>query len=303
MPKIKRFEEDLIIAIITKAINGKNYRNIISYSIHEPIYGNKLLIDDICKNEIYYMIENIFARLNDSNIDIDSILYLANLNINPFNLSSEFYTDICYHFEYPIDKDITLKDRINLFYPNITLCEGNCHIKGINFTSFKAICECKFNEIINNEFFEDNILFQMEFGEIKELLSETNIEIIKCYKYFGELKYYKSCVGGFIILGLTIIEVIVVIIYSINSLYYIRKYILSLTGKYISYLFNLQKQNEILGPPKKKIKREKTNIAKYKMSKKNNLEKKNYIVYKQIILKKKIKNLRRLLRTINLFQN
>ena len=41
-----------------------------------------------------------------------SILILTDQNINVFNLSDEFFTDICYCFESPNGKDIPLKDRI-----------------------------------------------------------------------------------------------------------------------------------------------------------------------------------------------
>ena len=83
-------------------------------------------------------------KLSDK-YDYNFIKYMVDQNIDIFNLSSEFYTDICFHFDSPLDKDISLEDRISLFFPNITLCENGCLIKGVNTTSMRAICECKFN--------------------------------------------------------------------------------------------------------------------------------------------------------------
>ena len=40
-----------------------------------------------------------------------------------YSLSDEFYNDLCYHFESPNGRDIPLKDRISMLYPNITLCD------------------------------------------------------------------------------------------------------------------------------------------------------------------------------------
>ena len=131
------------------------------------------------------------VKMNNSN-DMESLFFLTNQNINIFNLSSEFYTDICYHFKSPVEgKDIALKDRIRLYFPNVTLCEDGCKIKGVNLTSFKANCECLLDHLIgNNHFLENNIIYQSSLGEIESLLKKTNIEIIKCYKDLAVLKYY-----------------------------------------------------------------------------------------------------------------
>ena len=64
----------------------------------------------------------------------------------------------------------------------MTLCEDGCQIKGVNLTTFKAMCECSLNNIMDNNILTNNILVQSAFGEIKELISKTNIEVIRCYK-------------------------------------------------------------------------------------------------------------------------
>ena len=83
------------------------------------------------------------------------VQYLSQQNIDVFNLSCDFYIDLCYYFDSPIKKDVALKDRIKLFFPNITLCENGCQIKGINATLMKAECVCKLNNLINNNIFSD----------------------------------------------------------------------------------------------------------------------------------------------------
>ena len=46
---------------------------------------------------------------------------LTKQDINIFDTNSDFYTDLCFHFKSPIDgKDIPLKERLKLFFPNIT---------------------------------------------------------------------------------------------------------------------------------------------------------------------------------------
>ena len=281
-------EENLVMIVITKKMKDIHYKKMISYSTFEPNLGTKLPIEKLCKDESLIVYEDILIKLNNSKIDINSLLFFANQNINVFNLSSAFYTDICYNFESPLDKDITLKDRILLYYPNVTLCESGCHIKGVNLTTFKAICECKLNNIMSNNFLEDNLLFKSQFGEIEEIIIQTNVEVLKCFKYIFSMENFNSCIGAFLILVLIIIQIITTIIYCKKSLFLIRKYIFGITSKFILHLSS-QKNNyneniQILNsaPPKKKARRkskkneiketEPVKARKKKYSKKNNMK-------------------------------
>ena len=161
--------DNLIIAIITKKVNGIIYPKMVSFYMYEPKLGDKINSYDICKDQTIEVKENLLYKIDISKVNIDFILYLTSQNIDVFNLSSVFYTDICFHFKSPIDKDIALKDRILLCFPNITLCENGCKIKGVNLTNLKSICECTFNNFISNSILGSNLLSQSQFGEIEDI--------------------------------------------------------------------------------------------------------------------------------------
>ena len=228
-------DTDLIIVIITKNIEGKTSTNMLNFSMHEPEKGEELSTN-ICKNDTFEVQESLLTKIDNNKNNIDILLFLAEQSIDIFNLSSAFYTDICFHFNSPIDKDISLKDRVLLYYPNITLCENGCHTKGVNLTTFKSLCECKLNNLINNNLFENNLIYQNTIGEITELISKTNIEVIKCYKYLSDSKYLFSNVGVYIIFIFLIIQTVLTIIYFSIASFLIKKYIFSITEKYLSYL-------------------------------------------------------------------
>ena len=189
----------------------------------EPNLGKQLDYKNICKNETIVIEENLLSKIDISQVNLEFILYLTGQNIDIFNLSSVFYTDICFHFDSPIDKDIALKDRILLCFPNVTLCENDCQIKGVNLTSLKAICQCTFNKLINNDVLSSNLLSQTQFGEIENILGQTNLEIIKCYKDIFKYKYFISCTGGIIILGLIISQILANNNFLLQKLVYIKK--------------------------------------------------------------------------------
>ena len=217
-------EDNLVLGIINKKVEGKNYPKISSFSMYEPDKGNELYINDICENDLIIIKENVKIKL-DPNYNYDFFINLVNQDIDIFNILNDFYNDICYHYESPINKDISLKDRILLFFPNVTLCENGCTNKGIDIELMRAKCECIFNDLINNNMFSNNYWYQNQIGEIQEIIAQTNLAIMKCFKEFFKYKYFISCIGGYIFIFLLMSQIIITIIFFTKSLYLFRKYI------------------------------------------------------------------------------
>ena len=261
-------DKNLVIAIVKRT--GTNGKSTTSYFFYHPETGDKLDSNTICADDNVIMKEDVKSQLNNTNKDINSILYLTGQNIDVFNISDEFYTDICFHYESPNGKDIALKDRVQVFYPNITLCEEGCTSKGVNLTSMESICDCKFNDLINKELFGDNALINSITGEITDFLSNSNLDILQCYKDVFRKKYIIKNVGGFIIIVIIFIEIIFTIIFLAIDKINIIKYIYNLSEFYIIFLSdNIYNSIKINFPPKKHI-----NIKKNKRKnhKKNNFE-------------------------------
>ena len=192
-------------------------------------------------------------------------LFLINFNI--FDLKDSFYTNICFDFDFPINKDITLKDRLLTFYPNITACDPGCERIGINLTTMKAICRCQFIDILNNEFFKDNFIASNFIDEVYEFISETNIEVIKCYKYM--FKYFFKLFGGYIVIVLIIFQIILSIFYFKFHLLNVKRYINRITQDYLDYLLEKDKdkhkrKEKIEKDEKEDKKREKNDKSKKK---------------------------------------
>jgi hypothetical protein len=256
-------EDNIIIAII-KRENGQK-KSTISYNFYHPVTGEKIDADTICKDEEIVIKESVMSQLNNTDVNLDSILYLTQQDINIFNLSDDFYTDICYHFDSPNGKDVPLHDRIKAYYPNITLCDSGCTSKGVNLTSMESICECKFNDLMNNELIEGNALIQNTLEEVTELLSSSNLLVLQCYKDVFKAKYILKGSGGFIILSILLLELIFTFVFILYDMPIIRKYLYNLTEYFMLYIASLNKNalnlnlflsNHIAKePPKKKRKK------------------------------------------------
>jgi len=239
-----KINQNLIIVVLIQKANNKNIKTT-KFQIYDPITFEKIPYEEICENYSAIIQENLLQKINSSSLNINSILFLTKQNIDVFNLSSPFYIDICYSFETYNKKDIALKDRVSIFFPNITLCEDGCEIKSINLSSLKVNCDCKINNLLDNDIFGGNILYGNQLSDINTLISETNINIIKCYKYAFFKIYFIHNVSGYITGCLILFQIIFTIIYYKRSFYLTKKYIFILIEKYLQYLNNLAQKNNI----------------------------------------------------------
>ena len=144
-----------------------------------------------------------------------------------------------------------LKERIILFYPNVTLCDESCNNIGVNLTSMKAICECKLKEFLN-EAKDATRLIGLEFAD---LIDSISIDVLKCFKTVFQYEYFINCYGGFISLFLIIIQSICVIIFFKKSKNKLGKTAFSLMD---NYSILLTSRNSLKSPPKKNKNNEKS---------------------------------------------
>ena len=159
---------------------------------------------------------------------------MAGQGIDLFDIYNPFYTDLCTHYPDILGKDIPLKKRILAYYPNIDLCDDNCNLLGVFMNNKTAKCECSLSgEGDKKNSIKDNALYQSQAGQFEEM-----IDVIKCYKGVFEYKYFKISYGGFIIMGLIIIQIICTVFYYKKSKIHIKKYIFSITNCYFDYLKN-----------------------------------------------------------------
>ena len=260
--------EILSITIDLLETNTKKF----SYIFYDSKNFKQIKIDQICKEKMIVE-KNILeiTKLNE---------YLTNFlsqEINIFNKSEPFYTDICFHFDSPNGKDVPLKDRFKTYFPNITLCDEECENIGINYTSMTAICKCDIknslaDKLKNNFLDEDNA--------IMEIISEANLEVLKCYKDIFKIKYLIKNIGSIIIFLILLVEIISVVLFFEKGFYIIKIFVFNIINKFNEasnkiknknnnnlFLSSLQsglydsKSNLQLSPPKKNPLQKKSKFA------------------------------------------
>ena len=238
--KVYNIKEDLIIVYVERN-NIANSKP--AYSLYDPISGKKLNGEAICNQERIVIEKNMsyfFTGISDD--DYNEMKSLIDQGINLFDPNDPFFNDVCFHFESPSKRDITLKDRILTFYPNISLCDPGCEYEGLNITTFTSKCLCRFNDIINIDLLKDNLFIEENINQLIDIIANSNIEVFKCFKF--TFKYFNKSFGGYFIISATVICLAFTFIYYFRSLKSLENYIRELTNNYI--LFLQEKDNEKL---------------------------------------------------------
>ena len=234
--------EELIVSIININSNEKS-KPLTTYAFSNPITGEILNTSEICANEKIVIQEDVKSLMeNIDNRKEEFIIFCTNQGIDVFNISDIFYNDLCFHFESPNGRDIPLKERISLFYPNISLCDKGCENKGVNLETLKAKCVCAFNDIMNNNLITDN-LYGQYIGEVMDLITSLNIAVVQCIKDIFVKDYFIKCTGAFIFLFIFLCQIICIIKFLIEGIYKIRKFFFSLTESYSQFISNNKDNN------------------------------------------------------------
>ena len=131
--------EDLIIYKIDLK-NEDETMTYIQYEIYNP-RTLELISLDPCKN-ISITID-VPISLNENTQSIYNSL--NQLGYNLFDLTDDFYNDICSTYTTENGTDLTLADRKNLIYDSngkITMCQEGCNFQLYNLTTKKSQCDC-----------------------------------------------------------------------------------------------------------------------------------------------------------------
>ena len=241
-----------LINIIVLIKDRKNKKQRTSFAFANPSTGQLINISDTCAGEKIEIKENIISLIEESDLSRekkDMLIDLTKQGVNVFNPTEDFYIDICYYYDSPNDKDIPMKDRASLYYPNITVCEPGCKEKDINIKEMKLKCDCTFNSFIDKDYLNNNIYGQ-SVAEFLEIINSLNVECIKCLSKIFKSKYFVKCFGGFIILILLIIELICgsLFLFVLKGFDKIRQHLYFWHKAFKKY----RNQNKESAPPKKK---------------------------------------------------
>ena len=229
--------DDIIIAVAE--IKNKNNINNNPYSFYlfyHPKTGLKLEVGELCQNDTIEVKENLLEMLDENSENYELQTALTKQGINIFDINDPYYKDICYDFENPKKRDMALKDRIKETYVNVTLCDDGCVNTGIDVKNNVATCNCKFNDVTNNDVIHENAALEYLVGEFFDLINSSNILVLKCYKNL--IKYFTQSIGGMLVLIFIALDIIFSLVFFFYELIKMKRYIYTMSEKFVFFLHN-----------------------------------------------------------------
>ena len=206
----------------------------IEYEVYYPLYNNSL-------------IKLSLSLCQHAKVEI-TIPVKSNDILDIYNMSSDYYNNICYKTESESGIDISLKKRReNFIKNNMSLCEENCELIEYNIAEEKVKCFCDIKLSINydNKFNKEELY--KNFNDIK------NNNILKCFKIVWKIKNLINNYGFFIILFMLILYFITLFIFWFKSFdkilqginyinFFLRKEIVKTGDEKISRIKNNKKR-------------------------------------------------------------
>jgi hypothetical protein len=254
-------DENNSLVILKFDIKPENEKSTyVQYEIYDPLLKIFLELEECAGTNA---IINVPMDLNP---EVESLYdSLGEYGYNLFNSKDSFYNDICAVFTTEDNTDILLYDRRMDIYQltvNLSLCQEGCEFKSYNSETKKAECDC---QIKNQKIKTD--LSQLEFDknemvdEFYETLKYSNFRVIVCYELVFNLKVFLGNIGGFFMIGLIFLFLILIVVYIFVSSKIINKNIqLIIKEKYLKN--NNKKQSINISQLNKKNDIKKINVKK-----------------------------------------
>ena len=212
--------KDIPLTTLQMTQQRENGPDQLSYAFYNSDTFERIDMS-ICEGE---KIE-VDVSISNSGSNITQAIEFDKLGVDVYDINHPFFNDICFTYTAENGRDVPLSERKKHYYQDVTFCEEGCELKQINLQTENATCECDVQTDFVSELLDNPLT-----GEIIELLSNANFEVMKCYKGVFDIKNVSTNIGGWVITVLCIPQVVFVVLYIKNGLMGIRIYLLQFMG-------------------------------------------------------------------------
>ena len=200
-------------------------------SHNEKIYMKKIDIHQE-RLEIYKIEFDIYQKLNGKLNKLNKIVcknetinlnipFETDKNLDEFNISSEYYKDLCYIAKSDNGTDISLYVRKKYFK---IVCQDNCFFINYNDTTKQANCICNI-QITPKSIIDMDINITKLFENIPDIKNIANIGLLKCYQNLFSKNGILYNIGFCVSMIILIIHIHCMIIFYKKQFKKIRKQI------------------------------------------------------------------------------
>ena len=210
--------ESRILTFLQLEIDNKNDKSLVNQVGYQVYDDNKTLLDlSLCNDtniQIFYMIKP------NSSLDMSLVSSFKDLDIDILNINDSFFNDICQPYSNS-NNDIILKDRIEDYYKNYSLCDYGCVYNETRIDLNVIVCNCKVNDNLTTN------ITDIDTWNYKNIYKSSSFSIINCYNLVFSFKNKKYNIGFWILSTLLILHIPFLIAYFCKGIQPIREYLVN----------------------------------------------------------------------------
>ena len=206
----------------------KKPTNHIEYLIFNGKNG-KLLNTSYC-NDLNVKISHPIIKQDIIDLNTSKKFY-EQYQIDVFRTNDSFFNDICTNYTSDKNKDMTLNQRRQYFFQNVSFCDSNCTYIEVNYTSNTAVCACEVKGVMNDKLlYEENNEKEKSFT-YNDIISAINYKLFTCYKQVFDSKRLLKNVGNYFSFFLIILYTMCIIHFYKNRKLNIMSYYQKIKSK------------------------------------------------------------------------
>ena len=218
----------------------KRPTNHIEYLIFNGKKGN--ILDTSYCNDLNVKVLHPITDQNMVDLNSSKTLY-EKYKIDVFKTNDSFFNNICTNFTSDKKTDMTLRQRREYFYQNVSFCDANCTYIEVNYTSNTAICACEIKDgVVNGEILLEEDIDNENGFSYDDVISVINYKVFKCYKEVFDLKRLLVNVGNYTSLFFIIVFTICVIHFYINRKRNVMRFFQIMKERYNNEKKRLEKE-------------------------------------------------------------
>ena len=192
----------------SQRITNKNFKYIIDNTTKYPtnhieylIFNGKngnLLNTSYC-NDLNVKISHPIVNQSGINLNISKDLY-EKYKIDVYRTNDSFFNNFCMNYTSDKNTDLTLGQRRNIYFQNVSFCDSNCTYIEVNYTNNMAICACEVKDgIMNDDLLKGgNDIMPSKSFTYDNTISFLNYKVFKCYNEVFNIDRLKKNIGNYI---------------------------------------------------------------------------------------------------------
>jgi hypothetical protein len=215
--------DDLIIMKVD-LLQENTLTNQLDYLIFAPTEGNKLdmtVCSSLYVKASYPLLYNSNSDNNSNSnynisINFDLAYNLSLLGHDVFDADDPLFNDFCMNFTSSDGTDVTIKDRRNDYFQNVSLCEHNCQYLQLLFNYNRVECACPIKQNITSDYINNanngyDVMFEAD-------PDHSNFEVAACYQLVFDKNIFVYNIGFYIFLFFSLIQLVVWIHYVFTGM-------------------------------------------------------------------------------------